>query len=161
LFDQSFFFNIQERIFMKNLTTFAVLVAFLTISLSAGAMAQCGRMAGGPGLCAAGPAVSPETLQKFNKETKGLQEQLIDKQALLKKEFLKDDSDPDAIASIKIAIIGIEKEIQKVAKKLGIKNCYRSGPMFQGNGCGMGCGGGMRSGGKECRGHEGGTGPAD
>jgi hypothetical protein len=79
----------------------------------------------------------------------------------LKKEFLKDDPDPDAIASIKIAIIGIEKEIQKVAKKLGMKNCYGSCPMFQGNGCGMGCGGGMRSLGKECRGHEGGTNQGD
>jgi hypothetical protein len=146
---------------MKNLTTFIALVAFLTMSLSVGTMAQCGRMAGGPGLCAAGPAVSPETLQKFNKETKGLQEQLIDKQALLKKEFLKDDADPDAIASIKIAIISIEKEIQKVAKKLGMKNCYGSCSMFQGNGCGMGCGGGMRSCGKECRGHEGGTNQGD
>jgi hypothetical protein len=146
---------------MKNLTTFTALIAFLTLSLSAGTMAQCGRMAGGPGLCAAGPTVSPETLQKFSKETKGLQEQLIDKQALLKKEFLKDDADPDAIASIKIDIIGIEKEIQKVAKKLGMKNCYGSCLMFQGDGCGMSFGGGMGSCGKVCRGHEGGTNQGD
>jgi hypothetical protein len=147
---------------MKNLTAFSALIAFLTLSFSDGTMAQCGRMAGGPGLCAASPTVSPEVLQKFNKETKALQEQLIDKQASLKKEFLKDDPDPDAIASIKIAIIGVEKEIQKVAKKLGIKNCYGSCSMFMGNGCGMGCGGGgMRSGGKECRGHEGGNNQGD
>jgi hypothetical protein len=125
---------------MQNLTTRAAFVTFLTMAFSVGAMAQCGMhgglKAGGPMQCAPGAAVAPETLQKFNKETKGLQEQLIDKQALLKKEFLKDDPDPDAIATIKKAMIDIEKEIQKVAKKLGIKNWYCSCPMSQGNGCG-------------------------
>jgi hypothetical protein len=152
---------------MKNLTTFTALVAFLTISLSAGTMAQCGRMAGGPGLCASGAnaAVSPEVLQKFNKETKALQEQLIDKEAALKKEFLKEDPDPDAIATIQKAMIDIEKEMQKAAKKLGMKNWYCARHLFQGNGCngeGPGCGGGgMRSSGKACRGHEGGTNQGD
>jgi hypothetical protein len=128
---------------MKKLTTLSALVAFLTMAFSASTMAQCSSMAGGPMQLTTGPAVSPETLQKFNKETKVFQEQLIDKQALLKKEFLKDDPDPDAIATIKKAIIDIEKDIQKVAKKLGMKNwgctCHGS----KGNGCGgemSGCG---------------------
>ena len=107
---------------MKKLTALTALAAFLTMALSASAMAQNGHKADAPAQCAAGPAVSPELLQKFNKETKAFQEQLIDKQALLKKEFLKDDPDPDAIATIKKAIIDIEKEMQKVAKKLGMKN---------------------------------------
>jgi hypothetical protein len=134
---------------MKNLTTLIALVAFLTMALSAGAMAQCGRMGGGPmmGDCgmqgAAGSAVAPETLQKFNKETKVLQEQFIDKQALLQKEYLKDDPDPDAIAKLQKDIIDIQTGMQKVAKKLGMKNCYGSCPMFQGNGYGGGCRGGM------------------
>jgi hypothetical protein len=152
---QSFIFNFQERICMKNLTTFLALVAFLTMALSAGAMAQCpmqgGQKAGGPMMqCAPGAAVTPETLLKFNKETKAFQEQLIDKQALLKKEFLKDDPDPEALATIKKSMIDIEKEIQKVAKKLGMKNWYCSCPMSMGNGCGGGggCGGGMRGCGK-------------
>ena len=127
---------------MKNLTTLTALVAFLTMALSAGAMAQCGRMTGGPMQlqCAPGAAVAPETMQKFNKETKALQEQLIDKQALLKKEFLKDDPDPDAIAAIKKAMIDIQRDMQKVAKKLGMKNWYCTCPMGQGNGCGGGGG---------------------
>ncbi len=139
---------------MKKLTTLTALVAFLTMALSVGAMAQCSYMGGptrlGP---AASPAVAPETLQKFNKETKVFQEQLIDKQALLKKEFLKEDPDPEAIATIKKAIIDIEKEMQKVAKKLGMKNCFGTCGMLQGNGCGGGggcggMGGGMRGCGK-------------
>jgi hypothetical protein len=143
-------FNVQEGIFMKNLTRLTVLVMFLTMAFSAGVMAQCGMQgghkAGGPGpmQCAPGATVSPETLQKFNKETKGLQVQLIDKQALLKKEFLKDDPDPDSIATIKKGIIDIEKDMQKVAKKLGMKNCLGSCGMLMGNGCG----GGMRGCGK-------------
>jgi hypothetical protein len=141
--------TVNERNFMKNLTTLTVLVAFLTMALSAGAMAQCSFM-GGP--MQFGPAASPtpETLQKFNQETKALQEQLIDKQALLKKACLKDDPNIDTIATIRKAIIDIEKDIQKVAKKLGMKNCYGTCSMFQGNGCGGGgCGGGgMRGCGK-------------
>jgi hypothetical protein len=137
---------------MKNLKVLAA--SFLTIALSAGAMAQCpmqgGQKAGGPMQCTAGPAVTPEIFQKFNKETRVFQEQLIDKQALLKKEFLKDDPSPDSIATVKKAMIDIEKEIQKVAKKFGMKNWYCSCPMLMGNGCGGGggCGGGMRGCGK-------------
>jgi hypothetical protein len=132
---------------MKNLITLTALVAFLTMALSAGAMAQCGRMGGGPMM--GGPmqfgqaaAVTPETLKKFNQETKVLQEQLIDKQALLQKEGLKDDPDPDAIAKLQKDIIDIQTGMQKVAKKLGMKNCYGTCPMMMGNGCGGG--GGMR-----------------
>jgi hypothetical protein len=123
---------------MKNLTTLTVLAAFLTMALSAGAMAQCGHMGSGPMKCGAAAAVTPETLAKFNKETKGLQEQLIDKQALLQKEFLKDDPDLDAIATIKKAMIDIQRDMQKIAKKLGMKNCLGSCPMHQGyfGGCG-------------------------
>jgi hypothetical protein len=147
------FFNSQERIFMKNLTTLTALVAFLTMALSAGAMAQCGRMGGGPMMGgpmqfsqAAGP--TPETLKKFNQETKALQEQLIDKQALLKKELLKEDPDLDAMAKLQKDIIDIQTGIQKVAKKLGMKNGYGSCcGMFMGNGCGGGCGGGGMGGG--------------
>lgn len=41
--------------------------------------------------------------------------------------------------------IDVEKEMQKIAKKLGMKNCYGSCGMMMGNGCGgSGCGGGMR-----------------
>jgi hypothetical protein len=143
---------------MKNFSTLTVLVAFLTMALSVGAMAQCGYM-GGPMKVspAAGPAVAPEILQKFNKETKALQEQLIDKQASLKKEFLKEDLDPEAIATIRKAIIDVEKEMQKVAKKLGMKNWYCARHMFQGNGCGgEGCGGGGMGGGMGCGGGMGG-----
>jgi hypothetical protein len=138
---------------MKKLTTLATLIAFLTMALSAGAMAQC-RMGGGHmgGQMNSNAAVTPETLQKFNKETKALQEQLIDKRALLAKELLKEDPDLDAMAKIQKDIIDIQTGIQKVAKKLGIKNCYGSCHMFQGycggGGCGGGMGGGMHGGGK-------------
>jgi hypothetical protein len=128
---------------MKRLTMLTALVAFLTMALSASAVAQCAPKADGPKQCAAGTAASPEILQKYNKETKAFQEQLIDKQALLKKEFLKDDPDPDSIATIKKAIIDIEKEMQKVAKKLGMKNWACTCHGGQGNGCGgemSGCG---------------------
>jgi hypothetical protein len=84
-------------------------------------------------------AVAPETLQKFNKETKGLQEQLIDKQAFLKKEWLKDDPDPDAIANIQKSIVDIQRDMQKAAKKLGMKGCYGACPTFMGCGGGGGC----------------------
>jgi hypothetical protein len=143
--NQLFIFNLQERNFMKNIMTLAVFVAFLTMALPSGAMAQCCKMGGGPMRCAAVAAatVTPETLQKFNKETKALREQLIDKQALLKKEWLKDDPDPETIATIRKAIIDIQMEMQKVAKKLGIKNGFGSCPMLQGNCCGGGCQGGM------------------
>ena len=127
---------------MRNLTTLTALVAFLTMAFSAGSIAQC-RMMGGPMNFNAAPAVAPETLQKFNKETKVLQEQLIDKQALLAKELLKDDPDPEAIANIQKAIIDIQKEMQKVAKKLGMKNWNACCPMSMGCGGGMGCGGRM------------------
>jgi hypothetical protein len=138
---------------MRKLITITALVAFLTMSISTGVMAQCGMQGGqksGSMQCAPGANVTPETLQKFKNETKGLQEQLIDKQALLKKEFLKDDPDPDAIATIKKSIIDIEKDMFKVAKKLGMKNCFGSCDMSMGNGCGGGggCGGGMRGCGK-------------
>jgi hypothetical protein len=144
-------FKLHERNFMKNLTTLTALVAFLAMALSSGVMAQCGMhggpKAGGPMQCAAGAAVSPDTLKKFNKETKGLKEQLIDKQALLQKEFLKDDPDPDAIAIINKAIIDIQRDMQKIAKKLGMKPCYGSCGSHQGGcgggGFGGGCGAGM------------------
>ncbi len=140
--------NVKERNFMKSLTTLIALVAFLTMALSAGAMAQCGYM-GGPMQFGPAPAVAPETLKKFNMETKGLQEQLIDKQAQLKKELLKEDPDPDAIAKLRKDMIDIQAGIQKVAKKLGMKN-YCVCPMSQGNGCGGGCGGGMGGGMRGC-----------
>jgi len=89
----------------------------------------------------AAPAVAPEILQKYNKETKALQSQLIDKQALLAKEFLKDDPDPDTLANIQKSIIDIHRDMQKIAKKLGMKNCNGMCPM--GMGCGGGCGGRM------------------
>jgi len=137
---------------MKNLTTLTVLVAFLTMALSAGAIAQCSRMGGGGMQGAAGPAVTPETLKKFNQETKALQEQLIDKQALLKKELLKEDPDLDAMAKLQKDIIDIQTGIQKVAKKLGMKNCYGSCGTSMGNGCGGGGGGcgGMGGGMRGC-----------
>jgi hypothetical protein len=132
---------------MKNIASFSALVVFLTFALSVGAVAQCGYM-GGPMQIGTAPAVvAPETLKKFNSETKALQEQLIDKQPLLKKEWLKDDHDPDAIAKIQKDIIDIQAGIQKVAKKLGMKNGYGSCGMFMGNGCCGGMGGGSCCGG--------------
>jgi hypothetical protein len=139
---------------MKNIMVLTVLVAFFSVFISSDAAAKCCSGSGG---MQQGAAIAPETLTKFNKETKVLQEQLIDKQALLMKEYLKDDPDPDAIATIKKAIVDIQSDIQKIAKKLGIKNWQGAGCMQQG----WGFGGGMRSCGKECRGHEGGTGPTD
>jgi hypothetical protein len=139
--------NLQERNRMKNRTTFIAMAAFLTMALSAGTMAQCamhgGQKPGGPTQCAAGPAVAPEILQKFKKETKALQEQLIDKQAALQKELLKEECDPDTMANIQKAMIDIQKEMCKIAKKLGMKNCHGACPMLMGGGS-MGCGGAMR-----------------
>ena len=140
---------------MKSVTTLTALVAFMTMALSTGAMAQCGMHGGhkeDASMMKSAPAIAPELLQKFNKETKALQMQLIDKQAALKKEFLKEDVDPEAIATIRKAIIDIEKEMQKTAKKLGIKNWYCARHLFQSGGCdGMGCGVvGMRG----CGGHK-------
>jgi len=133
---------------MKNLTTLTALVAFLTVAFSAGTMAQCGYI-GGPMQLSPAATIAPETLKKFNTETKALQEQLIDKQALLKKEWLKDDPDPDAIAKLQKDIIDIQTGMLKVAKKLGMKNCAGTCGMFMENGCvgGGGCGG-MRGCGK-------------
>ena len=143
---------------MKNILALTVMVAFFSIIISSDIAAQCCGWGGG---IQQGAAIAPETLVKFNKETKALQEQLIDKQALLKKEWLKDDPDPDAIATIKKAIIDIERDIQKIAKKLGIKNWQGACCMQQENHGSWGFGGGMRSCGATCRGHEGGTGPTD
>jgi predicted small lipoprotein YifL len=152
---------------MKKLTTLTALVAFLTMALSAGTMAQCCFKAGGPmQLTPAAAVTPPETLQKYKTETKALQGQLIDKQALLKKELLKDDPDPDAIGTIRKAIIDIQTDLQKVAKKFGMKNGYGSCGMFMGNGCGCGgggscgCGGGggCAGGGGGCSGGGGGCG---
>jgi hypothetical protein len=130
---------------MKSVTTLTTLVAFMTMALFTGAMAQCGMHGGhqeGGQMMKGAPAIAPELLQKFNKETKALQVQLIDKQAALKKEFLKEDVDPEAIATIRKSIIDIEKELQKTAKKLGIKNWYCARHLFRAGGCdGMGCGG--------------------
>jgi hypothetical protein len=140
---------------MKNITSLAALVAFMTMALFTGAMAQCGMHGGhkeGGSMTQAAPAIAPETLQKFNKETKALQMQLIDKQAALKKEFLKEDVDPEAIATIRKAIIDIEKELQKAAKKLGIKNWCCARHLFKAGGCDeMGCGGHGMGG---CGGHK-------
>jgi hypothetical protein len=142
-----FTITVQERNFMKKLTTLTVLVAFLTMALSIGATAQCSFM-GGPMQFSQAAGPTPETVKKFNQETKALQEQLIDKQALLKKELLKDDPDLDAMAKLQKDIIDIQTGIQKIAKKLGMKNGYGSCcGMFMGNGCGGGCGGGGMSGG--------------
>jgi hypothetical protein len=134
---------------MKKFMTFIACITFLSTALSTGAAAQCAnRMAGGHEAGAeAGPAkcgmaaVSPEIMQKFNKETRALQEQLIDKQSALKKEWLKDDPDPDAIAAMLKAIVDINKDMAKAAKKLGMKpSCH----MFKMDCCGGGgCGGGM------------------
>ena len=131
---------------------YTILIAFSMIVLSSGAMAQCGmhggsKAGGGPMMqCAPGADVKPETLKQFKKETKKFQEQLIDKQAALKKEFLKDDPDPEAVATIRKGIIDIQKEIWKVAKKLGMKNCFGACGcgMNMGNGCGGSCGGGKK-----------------
>ena len=127
--------------------TFTILIAFMTVCIPSIVEAQHGGCM--MGQKQAGPAVAPETMQKFNKETKALREQLIDKEALLKKEFLKDDPSPDTIATIKKAIIDIQRDIQKVAKKLGMKNWYCTCHMLQGSGCGGGCGGGMHMCGKK------------
>jgi hypothetical protein len=138
---------------MKKLTSLTFLIAFLTMALSASSMAQCRMMGGGGMQGAAGPAVTPETLKKFNQETKALQEQLIDKRALLAKELLKDDPDLDAMAKLQKDIIDIQTGMQKVAKKLGMKNGYGSCcGMFMGNGCGGGGGGcgGMGGGMRGC-----------
>jgi len=140
---------------MKTLTTLAAVVAFLTMVFSAGTMAQCGYM-GGPMQIGPATTVTPETLKKFNTETKALQEQLIDKQALLKKEWLKDDPDPDVIAKIQKDVIDIQTGMQKVAKKLGMKNCAGTCGMFMGNSCGGGGGCGGMGGG--CGGMGGGMG---
>lgn len=136
---------------MKNLTAVTALVAFLTMAFSAGAMAQCGFM-GGPMQFSPAAGPTPETLKKFNQETKAFQEQLIDKQALLKKELLKEEPDLDAMAKLQKDIIDIQTGIQKAAKKLGMKNGYGSCcGMFMGNGCGGGCGGrGMGGGMRGC-----------
>jgi len=152
------FFNVQERDFMKNIMALTVMVAFFSLFIPSDAAAQCCGWGGG---MQQGAAIAPETLAKFNKETKGLQEQLIDKHALLKKEWLKDDPDPDAIATIRKAVIDIQRDIQKIAKKNGIKNWQGACCMRQENHDGWGCGGGERSRGAACRGHEGGSGPTD
>jgi hypothetical protein len=137
---------------MKKLTTLTAFIAFLTMALSAGAQAQC-QMGGGHmgGQMNSNAAVTPETLKKFNQETKALQEQLIDKRALLAKELLKEDPDLDAMAKLQKDIIDIQTGIQKVAKKLGMKNGNGCCPMSMGCGGGGGCGGmggGMRGCGK-------------
>jgi hypothetical protein len=152
------FSNIQERDFMKNIMALTVMVAFYSNFISSDVAAQCCGWGGG---MQQGVAIAPETLAKFNKETKVLQEQIIDKQALLKKEWLKDDPDPDAIATIRKAIIDIQRDIQKIAKKLGIKNWQGPCCMHQENHDSWGCGGGGRSRGAACRGHEGGSGAND
>jgi hypothetical protein len=139
---------------MKNMMALSVLFAFFTIFITSGVTAQCAGMGGGSMRHGAAMAVAPEILQKFNKETKGLQEQLIDKQALLKKEFLKDDPDPDAIAVIRKAMIDIQRDMQKIAKKLGMKNGQGTCCMSQGNCCGWGGGGEMRPNGQKCPGHD-------
>ena len=138
---------------MKNVMTIISAIAFLTMALPTGTMAQGGHKEGGA-KCNPAPAVTPETMQKFKKETRGLQEQLIDKQAALKKEFLKDNPDLDSVAVIKKAIIDIERDMQKVARKLGMKMpCHMSGGCVCGGGMGMGggmggCGGEMHHGGE-------------
>jgi hypothetical protein len=139
--------NVKERKFMKSVISLAVLVAFLTIIIPSGAAAQCCAMGGGK---QQGAAVAPETLAKFKAETKGLQEQLIDKQALLQKEWLKDDPDLDAIATIKKAIIDLQRDMQKIAKKLGMKNCQGACPMHRGNEGGWGGRGEMHPQGQKC-----------
>jgi hypothetical protein len=158
--NHSFLIN-KKGNYMRNILTLSTFIAFITIVLPSAAIAQCCKMGGGPIQVGAISAMAPETLQKFNKETRGQQEQLIDKQALLKKEWLKDDPDPETIATIRKSIIDIQKEMQKVAKKLGIKNWQMICCLQQENCGSRGFGGGMRSCGKECRGHVGGTGPAD
>ena len=133
---------------MKTSITLALVVTSLLMIIPAVAMAQCrmgggGPMMGGPMNFSSAPAVAPETLQKFNKETKALKAQLIDKQALLAKEWLKDDPDPDTLANIQKSIIDIHRDMQKIAKKLGIKNCCGMCPMGMGCGGAGGCGGRM------------------
>jgi hypothetical protein len=125
---------------MKNKRALIAVVSFLTMVLFTGANAQmCATHMRGCQM-QGNAKVAPETLQKFNKEAKALQEQLIDKNALLQKEFLKDDPDPDAIANIKKSIIDIQRDIQKIAKKLGMKPCFGScaaGACQEANGAGM------------------------
>lgn len=121
---------------MKNLMTITVIgVLFSLFALTDAAAQCCGR--GGSGMNQ-GAAVSPETMEKFNKKTRGLQEKLIDKQTLLKKEWLKDDPNPETVATIRKAIIDIQVEMQKIAKELGIHNGNGSCHAFRGNGCGGG-----------------------
>jgi hypothetical protein len=135
---------------MKKLIPLTALIVFSTMVLNSETMAQCCMRGGGPKTdgsklpCTQGATVKPETLQKFNKETRKLQERRIDKQAALKKEFLKDDPDPEAIATLRKSIVDIEMDMWKVAKKLGMKNCFGSCGMHRGICCGGGCGGGMK-----------------
>ena len=132
---------------MKKTVIFTTVVALFTVWIPSEVEAQ--HPGCGVGAKKAVPAEALKTMQKFKKETKGLQIKLIDKEALLKKAFLNDNPDPDTIATIKKAIIDIKRDMQKIAKKLGMKHYMCTCRMSHGHACGWSGHGGMSGCGKK------------
>lgn len=134
---------------MKHSILLTAVVVLFTVMIPASTIAQCGGFGGGwstgwtSGSLQLGAAPGADALKKYNSETRNLQVQLIDKQALLQKEWLKDDPNLDTLGTIQKNIIDIQISMQKIAKKLGVAACPGTCSMFQGNCRGGGNCGGM------------------
>jgi zinc resistance-associated protein len=79
-------------------------------------------MGHGRGYYGAGPdsQVNVENLQKFQKETLSLRDDLITKRAELQNEYIKQTPDTARIAEIQKQMIDIRAKIQKATEKNGL-----------------------------------------
>ena len=90
------------------------------------------RWCGGDGM-GYGTDANVENVEKFQKETLNLRDDIITKQMKLRNEYNKPVSDTNRIAAIRKEIIDIQTKIQTVAKKYGISGWGTMGGMMMDN----------------------------
>jgi hypothetical protein len=129
-------------------TAMVIVVALVALVAAGAASAQMGwgpGMGTGRGYQGSGPdgqQVNVENLQKFQKETLGLRDDLMTKRAELHNEYVKQTPDTARIAEIQKQMIDLRAQIQKAAEKNGLPawgQGYGRGRMGRGMMSGSGC----------------------